>query len=439
MSKEPTIFISHSTSKLPKTDDSVRLKEALQLRLQAKGWRVFIDSQSVSGGDLWRTEILHTLATAKAGIILLNDDASKSDWVKAEALIMCFRKSINRNFPLLPIVLPGANLDATFIKTYEPFQFNEIQKAMATFAGGQSIDDFAQTVADNPVLEQGRQSEAQGADWVQKVVNIMAGLKPDALCQIVEKMKLIAEPDLLTPLPSEELCLRVRWALANLLHHESPQTCLTALQILTGHLSEGRARQLKPHLLSKWVDNESAEILLLAAREPEQQGLLALNTSKQQVVDRYTERLTTELPIPGPIVPLISVPGPKGDFDEAGLKRLVEKAIALKLDPLELSDENDKEQSLQAVVAAQLQPDKFAVCILPKQFSNKSLLKELRSRFSRIIFIALSGDKGEATAECLEAGGRSLSPTLTLQKITELSQLFVNYDALFDQKYPKPG
>jgi hypothetical protein len=78
---------------------------------------------------------------------------------------MCFRKSIDPAFPLLPIVLPGADIDATFLKTYEPFKFNEIQRSTFTYADGQSIDEFAKSVADNANLEQGRQSPPAGAAW----------------------------------------------------------------------------------------------------------------------------------------------------------------------------------------------------------------------------------------------------------------------------------
>lgn len=435
VTEKPTIFISHSTSKLPATDDCVRVKEALQHALQAKGWQVFLDSHSITGGDLWRTEILHSLATARAGIVLLNEQASKSDWVKAETLIMCFRKSIEPTFPLLPIILPGANIDETFLRSYEPFEFNEIQRSLASFTPGEPLEAFVKSVADNDNLERTRQSAPTGATWVQKVADILSGLKHDVLGRAARRIMLEVEPGLITPTNREEFCLRLRWALANLMHHREASVCLDALSELMGALTEEKVKRLRPHLISKWVENESAELLFLAVREPEKQGLLALNTSRQTVVDRYTERLFTEMPVGSPGFWRFSVAQPNGDLDEAALLQKVEETI--RQGPLGRPhyDAEVNELSLEATVSSRLQHKKFAVGVLPMQYSAKSLLQKLRARFPRIIFIVLSGDQGQYTPECLAAGGRMLTPQLTHQKLNELSDLVADWDALFDLNF----
>ena len=435
----PIIFISHSTSRLPATDLAVQLKEALAAALQAKGWQVFLDSHSISEGDLWRSDILQNLAMARAGIILLNEDAAKSDWVKAEALIMCFRKSIDFRFPLVPVLLPGADVGATFLKSYEPFKFNEIQRATFEFDRADSVDDFASKIAGNANLESGRLSSPTGTDWVQRLVNIFADLKPETLCQAADRMKLMTDPELLVPVPPEHLCLRMRWALANLLHHESLDFCMEAIKILLAALNEDSARKLERHVLSKWVDNESAELLLLAAHAPEQQGLLAVNTARQDVVDQYNDRLRSEIPITGPIFFPLSVSRPNGDYDETGLMELVDQAISKKLVQKPLTDENGNELPLDQAVALQLQPNKFGLAMLPIDYCSKSLLEKLRSRFPRIIFLAQSGAKGELTSECVAAGGRILTPPLTFPKVTQLSILSNDWRALFEMNFPPTG
>jgi hypothetical protein len=438
VAEQPTIFISHSTGKLPAGDLAVQVKDALIKALVAKGWSVFLDSHTVKGGDLWRTEILHSLATSNAGIILLNDEAAKSDWVKAEALILCFRKSINSDFPLLPIVLPGANIDATFLKTYEPFQFNEIQRSIFTLKANESVDAFAKTVADNPNLE-GKQSVPAGAHWVQRVVDIIGGVKPDVLKRGVDALKFTEVPELKEPAPAEEICLRVRWALANLLHHETHDECLKAVTAMMAGLSREGAERLKPHLLSKWVENESAELLLLAARAPEKQGLLALSARWQMVVDQYTDRLTKEMPIDALPPWLIGVSEPRGDLDEDGLTKMVEAAIEQGLFSGPMLEDNGDPMPLEKAVAELLHPDKFAVAVLPAkylEYSSKSFLKDLRTRFPRIIFIALSGDGGQSISACQEAGGRELTPRVTPKRVNELTKLISNWNALFDAHFP---
>lgn len=434
MTETPTIFISHSTRTLPATDVAVQLREALLKALEAKGWSVFLDSHSITGGNLWRADILASLATSRAGIILLNDEASKSDWVKAEALIMCFRKSIDRSFPLLPIVLPGAKLKKTFLKTYEPFEFNEIQRSTATFTKGESIAAFAQTVADNTNLEQGRQGPPTGATWVQKVVDLLNGLESDVLGRAAQRIKL----DVVAGgvVPPEVICLRLRWALANLMHHQDAGVCLEALSELIASLTEEKVKRLEPHIMSKWVENESTERLLLALRNPKEQGLLALNTSNQAVADCYAQRLKIETP-PTRFISVISVPQPNGDLDEAASLKKVEEAIRKKLLPQPRYDDNGDEVPLDKAITQVLQPDdQFALGLLPKQFAKTALLKTLRARFSRIIFIALTGEKSEQTEACIAAGGRVLTPELTWAKRNEFSQLSTQWIALFEQHFP---
>ena len=434
MSEPSTIFISHSTSKLPALDPAVQVKDSLIHALEAKGWKVFLDSHSNRAGDLWRTQILHSLATAKAGIILLNDEATRSDWVKAEALIMCFRKSIDPAFPLLPIVLPGADVNATFLKTYEPFQFNEIQRSTFTLTAGESIDAFAKGVADNANLERGRQSPPTGTAWVEKVVNLLGGLKHNVLCNAAVKVKLETEPTAAaTP---EDLCLRLRWALANLMHHEQASTCLDVLSELMGALSAENARRLKPFVLSKCVENQSAELLYLAVTRPQQQGIFALNTSRKEVADRYVERLKTETPQGQAYLWSFSVPHPKGDLNEAGLLQMVEQEIQARLVPEPLYDDNGDELSLADAVDQLLEPANcYAVGLLPAQFAAKEVLEPLRTSFSRIVFIALAGEKWQRKQDCIDAGARILTPELTPPKRTEFSTLSTKWDALLGTNF----
>ncbi len=436
MTDEPTIFISHSTSKLPATDDSVRVKEALQHALRDDGWHVFVDSHSITDGALWRTEILHSLATAKAGIVLLNDEATKSDWVQAETLIMCFRKFIEPTFPFLPIVLPGASIDATFLKRFEAFEFNEIQRSIANFTAGDSIEAFARTIADKDILKNARKSAPAGVTWVQRVADILSGLKHDVLGRAAKRVMLEPEPGLITPTNCEEFCLRLRWALANLMHHKQTGVCLDVLSELMGVLTKEKANQLEPHIMSKWVENESAAQLLLALRTPEEQGLLTLNTSRQTVADWYAKRLKAEVP-PTKFISVISLAQPNGDFDETVLLQKVEEAIREKLAREPSYDKHGNEMSLDDAVSAALESaDDFALAVLPMQFAATPLLKKLRARFSRIVFIAMAGEYGQQTAQCIAAGGRALTPDLTPEKRNELAQLSRKWLALFDQHFP---
>jgi hypothetical protein len=438
MADDPTIFISHSTGKLPKDDTCVLVKEALVTALKLKGWDVFLDSHAIKGGNHWRTEILHSLATAQAGIILLNKDASESDWVRAEALIMCFRKSIDPAFTLLPVVFPGAKVDATFLKTYEPFQFNEIQRVTVNFAGGEPVDTFARSLADNANLERGRQSSPSGPAWIQKVADLLGGCEHAVLSRAATRLQLDLEPENLNPGNREALCLRLRWALANVMHERQALDCLDALSQMMAALPQEKVTRLKPHLLSKWVDNESAQTLLHSVRTPEQQGLLALNTSKQAIADRYTERLRTEMRPDGPIFWCFSVAQPNGDYEPSVLLQKAEQAIRWNLLPEPMYGEDGNELPLDAAVRQLLgDTNQFGVAVLPMQYCETALLRDLRTRFPRIIFIVLAGEQEQRAPDCVAAGGRPVKPRITPEKLNQLSRLVSSWNALFKQHFPQ--
>ena len=277
MADKPTIFISHSTGQFPDTDHCVLVRKALIKALEAKGWNVFLDSVSVGAGALWRAEILHNLATAQACIILLNEAAGNSAWVKAEALIMCFRKSMDPSFPVVPIIFPGAQVDATFLKTYEPFEFNEIQRVTVNFESAGSPKAFARKIAESPELQASMGAPPNCAAWVQDVADLLTGLKPPVFNRAVPPLKLDLAANALANEAAQST--RLGWAVANLMHQADANDCYEAFAKLISALSSENALRLRRYLTSKWVMNESVEMLLHALRRPDTHGWLGVEHS----------------------------------------------------------------------------------------------------------------------------------------------------------------
>jgi hypothetical protein len=116
---EPIVFISHSMGGKHKTDDrSAKIKECLIEELRNCGWEVFCD-KSIEPGQRWRLEILDRLVNANAGIVLFNENAIVSDWVSSETTVLCFRKALDLNFPVIPVFLNGIRRDNPYFKRYE--------------------------------------------------------------------------------------------------------------------------------------------------------------------------------------------------------------------------------------------------------------------------------------------------------------------------------
>src|SRR5829696_8658686 len=74
---EQHIFISHSS----KNDDVVkRLREVLEL----EGFRTWVDSRELSGGDILSDTLTEQIKTASSFMILLSIDSLSSEWVQKE-------------------------------------------------------------------------------------------------------------------------------------------------------------------------------------------------------------------------------------------------------------------------------------------------------------------------------------------------------------------
>ncbi|HLM01718.1 MAG TPA: toll/interleukin-1 receptor domain-containing protein, partial [Pyrinomonadaceae bacterium] len=123
---KPHLFISHATWRANENQRVTQILDCLFAVLD-KEWDVFVDKKRLDPGVKWRPEILHRLSNAQAGIVLFDQRAvNESDWVKSEALIMCFRKSIDPDFQLIPVLLEGVTPDDEELSIYKPFQLGEI-------------------------------------------------------------------------------------------------------------------------------------------------------------------------------------------------------------------------------------------------------------------------------------------------------------------------
>jgi TIR domain len=93
---KPIFFISHSSGDLPDTDRTVQIRDRLAAILTDRGWGVFLDREAIRSGNRWRENIVFGLSQASAAVILFNEKAiSRSNWVPAEGLILCFHKSVD--------------------------------------------------------------------------------------------------------------------------------------------------------------------------------------------------------------------------------------------------------------------------------------------------------------------------------------------------------
>lgn len=435
MSAKPVIFISHSTKDLPSQDKCVLVKNELVKVLETKGWKVFLDSHSIEGGDLWRKEILLNLSTAQAGVILMNEAASKSDWVKAEAMIMCFRKSIDPTFPLLPVVFPDADINATFLKTYEPFSFNEIQKFTINCSAEEQEHEIAKRLTENNMLNESLNKVSKDCPWIEGVIDILDQIEMRVLCRAAEKIKMNHQINskIIKSMNSYEYCLDLRRAIANLMHQKSALDGIKVFSEIVRPLLDNPQKidEFQKRIFSKWVENESVETLLFVINNYEYGGIVALNTSSQSIARRYINRVLLERGANEPLLTEFSVEHPNGDYDHLSLMQKLESAIKNKFyDPY--NDQPIDSNNFDKAINESLEDaDLISFCILPLQFADKKFLYDFKKRFPRLILFVLVGENGEELeTSILPDKSRILKPILTTEKLKEYRPIKMRWDTI---------
>lgn len=129
-SDKPKVFISYSARGRADDPSGVEatqsLRRALQTSLEQAGIEVFVDRR-IDAGAPWRAVLERWLWRCDAAIILLSSDALESDWVRAEATFLYFRKQAQKDFKLLPVRFPDVTRD-DLASAFSPIRISEIQE-----------------------------------------------------------------------------------------------------------------------------------------------------------------------------------------------------------------------------------------------------------------------------------------------------------------------
>ena len=71
------IFISHSSS-------NSWIAKQIAKELEALGFRTWLDSKDLKGGDIWQQKIMDGINASQEGLVLVSPDSVKSFWVAFE-------------------------------------------------------------------------------------------------------------------------------------------------------------------------------------------------------------------------------------------------------------------------------------------------------------------------------------------------------------------
>lgn len=417
----PSLFISHATRRKNFNARTKEIRQEITRLLQAQGWTVFVDEERLEAGDRWRPEILHNLSNARAGVILFDETAVKeSDWVKAEALIMCFRQAIDPDFQLIPVFLKPYQLKDEAFNIYRPFQLDEISYV----EDDDSRDIPAKIIA--PLKIEKAQTNLSENIWITKFELMLKSLlKAEKLGidTLYESWNmLIRKAEIETPgvpvFKEQEL---VR-AIIQLMHHlefskvlESYKTIKTKSVISPDDLT-----MISQFIKVKWVENDWVEIFFRSSRKFKDKLLLVCSTPNAIIdLSKHIECFLARLEYEKKDIKTFTVGGNPGET-EAAIERYIEEEIKTRLEspfPIETVYHADYVNA-------------YGECVvyIPKLLVRTAVLAKLKKRYSNIVFlIEMENPKQNKTFTDSKTGAGDLrmellEPSLTIEKISEFSR-----------------
>jgi hypothetical protein len=412
---KPHLFISHATWQTNNNQRTIEIRQQL-FQLLSKDWDVFVDKERLNPGAKWRPIILDRLSKAQAGIILFDKTAvEKSHWVKAEALIMCFRWSIDPDFQLIPVFLDDLKPEDEGFKAYQPFQLKEVVFQFDDCH--KTTAEISQKIVDNLHVDKAETAQTFYG-WMSAFENLLNTAEQNALLKAWGS--LIDEKDEAISFDNEN---ELRRAIVQLIHQSKPLETLPAIKELRTAFLNEQLEKIGKLIKAKWVENESVEVVFRSTRSPREKVTLIyfvpdMIDNSLDLIDCLFDRLKSECPS-NYAIDKISVDTAAGDGDEAILAH-IENTIIKNLGSRIYPPQSEKNK--QRILEKLSKRERSTICYIPRAFAKSEILSELHQRYSELVFL-VEVDSEEIKNQFNAPGVKDLTPLLDEEKLDELDEL----------------
>ncbi len=124
----PLIFVSHSAKEVLARELLAKLYGAL-----SQEYEVLLDKKRLHPTVEWRKELHTWMGLCHGAVVLLSEHAlQQSPWVKKEATILGYRREMDEEFILVPVLIPPVTADMLTHGDFAPLELNAIQAAAGT-------------------------------------------------------------------------------------------------------------------------------------------------------------------------------------------------------------------------------------------------------------------------------------------------------------------
>jgi hypothetical protein len=405
------IFISHS-SKVATPGEDPRLtfardvRDRIHAKLKTHGHTPLLDTVSLEAGVDWRARLHRWLAECDGAVILFDSLSVTSDWLRKEATVLSWRRTLSSGLVLVPVFLGDFRTKDLKEAGFGSLDVDRWQ-AVRLASGGTTPAD-AEELADLVVGAFGEPAAQHDAGpmgaWVEDVASLLGHADP--VHQERARQVLDVDDEDWQAFADRHVTL------AHQLLHGGLKVAWEALRELKPGMPAETFERLVDQLLPTWVESGAAahlSTLVTATPKP----VVIINAEDQEVGKDYVSRAHFRLMEAGRF---IAATDPVGEGGAEELLPRYEQAFIVcagqrpdKPNPLK-----NNPQLLETFLQ---NPPKFV--LLGAGAARPDLLARLQAKYGKAAFILLSGSHAAGVEQLANAA--LIEPRLTEERLVEIA------------------
>lgn len=270
------VFISHSTS----SDEPVAgLRDAVASGLEAREYTVLLDVRFQQPGQPWQLKLARFLGECDAALVLVNEAALGSSWVRRETNILHWRKTLHPGMVLVTVLV--GEVSAGQLKNSELRYLVDDDVERIRTCSATEIDRLVERF---PKIH--RRPDDAVSKWLDNIGVQLAEIKAQSTFTRIARELDLPDEEHAQLIPGTAHVLLA----SQMLHtHDVARLCNALLVAWDGGLDRHRTAKLATMILPVWVDRDEARRIVC-----ETDGLVrrvvVLNVDSPLIGQHYLDR-----------------------------------------------------------------------------------------------------------------------------------------------------
>jgi TIR domain len=279
-----SVFISHSS----KNDRyAKRVRELVEAGLKHKHYKVLLDATLLDPGDAWRAKLHRWLGECNGAVILLSRAALASEWVRKEAAILTWRRSLGYDLKIVPALLGDVHSNEARSGGFRALELGESEFArlQSTEQTTRNAKKLAKLIVAQFSNFGSDEEDSPMQIWLEDVAQSLEGIPEVHLNRARKLLKI--DPTAWAHFPDRLTTL------AHQLLYSGLETATPALRELVKTMPTDKREQFLGWITPIWVDPRAAQAVLgvASAKDPEHR-VLAIDAQDYETGLTYVERAT---------------------------------------------------------------------------------------------------------------------------------------------------